>query len=287
MQLHCPDCGARIAANDTDLRTRLARCRACDSVFSFRGALENEARGPHARPPMTPRPRRIRVQEQGDTLVVKRPWYRPWHLVAALFLVVWSLFAAGMFLSFSGSTAPIRAPFGLPEIGFSPLRGGGPLGAQPLPAAPWSGGFPRLLSLVPLAFLIIGLVGGYMALAGVVNKTVIRLGRRLSIRHGPLPWPGNRTIDAARIRQLYVVRRERYRWHRIHDHRHDLHTLREPVLVTWFALRAVLDDGTSLTLIDRIDDEEEAAWLERAIEQRLGIADQPVRSEFSPPQVRS
>jgi hypothetical protein len=64
--VHCPECGAQIAADDLNIQTFMARCRACDSVFSFADAARAEARGTSRIPaidPATPlgRPARIHV----------------------------------------------------------------------------------------------------------------------------------------------------------------------------------------------------------------------------------
>jgi hypothetical protein len=69
-------------------------------------------------------------------------------------------------------------------------------------------------------FVVSGLwlLVGYWTLTAFVNRTTIRLGRTLSVRHAPLPWPGGLDVDFARIEgfdlQPYLAYR-RGRWRRV------------------------------------------------------------------------
>lgn len=282
MRIHCPDCGKPVPVEDLDLASQLARCRACNSVFSFRGALDSERRGPHASAVLTPRPRQIRAEQDGDALRIVRPWFRPAYIALAVFSLLWIVADLWMLNFFGSVTASVfgrPAPHGVVRL--TPGGGIGPVGVsfgQPRPAF----GSPSLLVWIPRLMLLVGLGFGYWALCGVFNHTVIRIGRTVSIRHGPLPWPGSRTLPADQVRQVYVRKRishyGRGRWHQ-HGHATHIHSV-EPVVAVWFELRAILADGTSLTLISCIDDEEEAFYLEKAIESRLGLANRPVRSEY-------
>jgi len=50
---------------------------------------------------------------------------------------------------------------------------------------------------------IFGLPLTYLALIHLINKTILRIDEKaLSIRHKPLPWPGNITIPLADIRKF-------------------------------------------------------------------------------------
>ena len=45
----------------------------------------------------------------------------------------------------------------------------------------------------------------YVPLAHLLNRTAIRIrDDRLTVRHGPLPWPGGRTLPWNNIKQVYV-----------------------------------------------------------------------------------
>jgi hypothetical protein len=52
------------------------------------------------------------------------------------------------------------------------------------------------------------LVVHYVPLAHLLNRTTIRLRHGiLTVRHGPLPWPGNRTLPWSSVKQVYVKKR--------------------------------------------------------------------------------
>jgi hypothetical protein len=60
-----------------------------------------------------------------------------------------------------------------------------------------------VFQLVPVIHVIAGLVMTYLALAGFLNRTTIRLTPdELVIRHGPLPFPGNVRLAADDIAQI-------------------------------------------------------------------------------------
>jgi hypothetical protein len=59
-----------------------------------------------------------------------------------------------------------------------------------------------------LFFLIFaaGTVGFvYSSLAGWLNRTRILVSRdKITVRHGPIPWPGNQEVDASTVKRLYT-----------------------------------------------------------------------------------
>jgi len=123
--------------------------------------------------PPSPRRERVRhrTRRKGKTLVIDHIWFE--------FLVV-----AGALLLF-----------------FMPLyysRG------ELLRGQPWT-----VWTVLKLA-LAAG--GAYLTLAFMINRTTLTVTRQgITIRHGPIPWYGNRTIPAEDLTQLFVqVRRGRY-----------------------------------------------------------------------------
>ncbi|HEY8428110.1 MAG TPA: hypothetical protein VIL20_07035, partial [Sandaracinaceae bacterium] len=111
--------------------------------------------------------------------------------------------------------------------------------------------------LVMLPFLALT----YLAVTGLVNRTVLRVeGGKLSVRHGPLPWIGNVEIETARLLQLYVRR----------------HSSKRDFPDTW-SVQADTDDFETITLLDGLDDREQAEYIEWAVEAHLGIEDDPGR----------
>ena len=127
------------------------------------------------------------------------------------------------------------------------------------------GGMNYILCLMPHSWLGLGLF--YYVLTGLFNRTVVAVTPdQLSIKHGPLPWFGNKQLDPIVLKQLYVQERiQRNKGQRYYSY--DLH------MVTW--------DGRNQKLVGGLASPDQAFFLEQEIERFMGIKDQPVPGEFS------
>lgn len=229
MKLHCPDCGQKIPASDINLSTELARCPACDAVFSFRGALEGERRSGPQQAAAVPRPRRMHVEDAGPELRIWWRWFRPGFLFYAVFCVLWDGFLYFWYSKALSSPNPDTAAL-----------------------------------VFPVVHVLVGVALTYYTLCGFFNRTVVSVAHELRVEHKPLPWRGVRGIPIGKIRGLYV--RLRGNWDKD----------RPGIL---YELRAMLDDDTSVTLM-KLDEPDEAYFLEKTLEQRLGLPDEPVAGEL-------
>lgn len=229
-----------IRAEDMNLGTGLARCRFCNAVFRLpaelfpagvpgeRGA---EADGRTTNRRMVPRPGAVTVSRQDGMLVMDRRWFGAQYVFMAFFSVFWI-----GFLVFWYSVA---------------LRSEAPLA----------------MVLFPLLHVAAGLAMTYGTVAGFVNHTWITVGGgQLTVRHGPLPWWGNRSIPTEQLGQLYCDEV-------IHRNRNS--TTRS------FRLLAVLKDGTRAVLAKGLHEADAARFMEWQTEEFLGIEDRPVVGELS------
>lgn len=96
MQLECKGCRAKILAEDVNLATRLAKCRACHAVFEFSAAPAPRAD--------VPRPARIKAWPMGPTLILAFRWFHPALFFLAFFCVAWDSFLVFWY------TMALRAP---------------------------------------------------------------------------------------------------------------------------------------------------------------------------------
>jgi hypothetical protein len=143
-------------------------------------------------------------------------------------------------------------------------------GPQPPPPARPSTGvllLPALPFLLPVAF---GLSLSYAGVALLLNRTVIRLDdSELTLRHTPLPWPGNRSFARKEVRRVCFDQRSsvaggslRYRYH---------------VLV-------VTDNGQTAVLLQDMHDRELALFIAQQLQEWLhGRPDQVAPNRSSPP----
>jgi hypothetical protein len=67
---------------------------------------------------------------------------------------------------------------------------------------------PWIMIVFPIAHVAVGLGLTYFTLSGFVNSSVVTVDReKLSVRHGPLPWPGNLDLPVEQIKQVFCEQR--------------------------------------------------------------------------------
>jgi hypothetical protein len=101
------------------------------------------------------------------------------------------------------------------------------------------GDLPLLTFLLVLPGILVALGATYYLVARLVNRTVVTVtARELSMRHGPLPWPGNRSVVLQQMKEFRCGKR----------------TSRNYAGDVWqtYTLNAVLEDGQQVELLHRI-----------------------------------
>ncbi|AKT44006.1 hypothetical protein [Chondromyces crocatus] len=94
----------------------------------------------------------------------------------------------------------------------------------------------------------------YITVAEILNHTQITVSRdSLTVRHGPVPWSGNCTLDVRRIRGFQA---EHYKPLRGSAH---------------FRLRVLFTDGQDTLLLDTWLTEEHALFLQEVLSKQLGL----------------
>lgn len=226
----CPGCGAPIAAEDLDLSAMAARCRACHALVDLRAILPAAPpETPAAEPPPMPLPPQFQVHERGRELIIIHRWFTWAYPVLGLFCAVWMGFLVFVYA----------------------------VALQP--------GTPLLTRLLPLAHVAVGVWLAYTTVAGLVNRTTISIDRNhVSVRHGPLPWPGNADVPGTTLDQVFCTAK----------------TVRQQRRTqTFYHVDALLKNGRRLRLLRGLGAREQALFIERAIEGRLGIADRRMAGE--------
>ena len=181
-------------------------------------------------PLKAPIPERIVVEHSPNGLVLSYNWFSWTYSALAVFALCWDAF-----LVFWYSRA------------FSQN-------------APW------IMFVFPLIHVSVGVGLTYSALAGFYNKTTITVGMgQLSIKHSPFPWPGNRTVPASDITQLYSEERV---------------TRSNNVPHTTYQLSAISSQNKKIKLLSGLNTPDEVRFFEHQIEEQLGIQDRPVEGEM-------
>ncbi len=133
-----------------------------------------------------------------------------------------------------------------------------------LPAKP-----PPTTVLILLFHAAVGIWATYTALAGCLNRTrVVASLVRVGVRHGPLPWFGNLEVMASDLQQLYSKET-------VSPFRSE-----EALQAPSFEVRAVTQSGRNIKLLDGLETQEQAIFIEQKIESYLRIKDTPVPGEI-------
>jgi hypothetical protein len=233
MQLQCKACDKPIGGDEINIELGIAKCGACNEVFSF---LEEVGGAPRVKP-LAELPKRFRLEYEGSDLVITWRWFT--HSVWALllfclfwdgFLVVW--YAAGSYMLTHQSGASL---------------------------------FILFMLIFPVLHVLVGAGLTYLLVCTFVNKTVIRAsGNALTVRHGPLPAPGNLQLLSADIKQIYCEAKR--------------HRGEDSVRVTYNVM-AQKQDESRVQLVTGFEQLEQALFIEQQLEQHLKVRDQWVLEE--------
>jgi hypothetical protein len=245
MQIQCSTCGGVVSASDVNLDRMLAKCASRNSVFDISGQVPG--RGERAMTRQRPKvalPKALRViqdelvtessTEPYRTEAVKRPhvvlersWFQPVLIFLVFFCIAWDSFLINWYATV--------------------LRHGAPL----------------IAGVFPIVHLAVGVGLTYYTLCGFVNRTRIAVeAGQLVVRHGPLPWKGNRALEANNLDQLFCEENVSSKGART------------------YSLNARMKSGEKVVLLKSLPEADQALYIEQLFEDRLGIVDVPVAGEF-------
>lgn len=172
------------------------------------------------------------VQRRVGRLNLSRRWFSPRIVFIALFALVWDAFLVFWYavaLSSSFSQSPVGT----------------------------------IALLFPLIHVAVGIGLTYYALCGFFNSTTIEVSDpTISVRHGPLPWPGHQKLHVNEMDQLWSVRKSGGRSDR------------------GYTVKVKLRSGRSVDLVRGLQAPEEALFIEQAVQKHLRIKDRPEPGEL-------
>jgi hypothetical protein len=165
----CPNCSAQVRGEHINIQEMVGKCARCDHIFRLtldRPVLPRETLGTEPS-----RPSGVTIEQgMNDELLLIRRWFHP-----ALFFLLFFCIAWDGFLVFWYSMAL-----------FGGVNG--------------NDGFQWLAIVFPICHVAVGVGLTYFVIAGFLNKTTVFLDDEiLAVRHGPVPWFGNRNLQANRI----------------------------------------------------------------------------------------
>ncbi len=238
--LRCPACGTAIGKQDMDLATGTALCGACGDIVDV-PELQADAAPPTV-PEVPERP--LPPMPEGFQVVEDASrleiTFRWWHW-KFLFLAFFCVFWDGFLVVWYG-------------LGLGMLTSG------------TMGGGEGVMFSFPLIHVAVGVALTWYTVAGFVNRTKVTVADGgVSIAFHPMWWPGQKTIVTSQITQLYAKRHVR--------------RTKNGTTIT-YAVHVEDRRGVHVKLLGGLITPERAQWLERRIEQHLGIADRPIAGEI-------
>jgi hypothetical protein len=205
------------------------RCAGCGALVS----PDEAGRRRRRRRRDVPMPPRFAVERRPGGVEIRRRWFRPSCWILLLFCLVWDGFLVVWYAGAFGS----------------------------------DGSFSWCFVLFPVLHVAAGICVTWFTLASLCNTTVLRVDRgTLTIRHGPIWWPGDGTYAQQDLTQLFAKRH--------------LRSSQRGSSAT-YSLWAVLADGTTRKLLGILPEPEHVLWLEQQLERALGIEDEAVDGEMT------
>ncbi|MCM2266208.1 MAG: hypothetical protein NDI60_00380 [Elusimicrobiales bacterium] len=228
MSSKCKLCGNTRISEPHGAWPGVARCGGCGAVFGSGLEPQPGAAGLSKRDVRLPVG--YTLSHDGANLVILRRWMGWKYIALAAFCVFWD----GFFLYWCLD----MAANGLPAAGI----------------------------FLPVLYAAFGLAVTYYCIAGFLNFTRIKITPgELSLRHYPLPWPGNRVLQRQEIAQFFCLE--------------DIVQTKVGPVAT-YRLYVLTPGGDRIKLVSGLDHPAEALFLEQQLESYLGIGDRPVDGEL-------
>jgi len=177
-------------------------------------------------------PKGMTLADRGTYLEITRPWSKTVGCFLILFSAFW-WFALSEFL---------------PELWFNSSGNAG-----------WE-------RFIPVLHVIAGIGVGYSAIAFLLNTSYIYTDKsRMEIRHRPIPWRGNKVLEASQLGQLYVKET---------IHRNKNSTSKS------YDVRAKTYSGGDIKILSGLQNSQQAIFIEQQLEKYLDIENMRVRGEY-------
>lgn len=242
MEVRCPQCSAVVPAEDVNIARVLAKCRACNAVFNFGGQLglpKASAVVPLARVALPPGIQLLVAD--GGARASADPYRGDGRRAGELTLTRKWFSASSIFLLFFSTVWFAFLAFWYKTA--------------------FTGNAPWIFFVFPLVHVGAGFMILHRALTGLLNTTTIRIANgRMTVRHGPIPTFGNREIALGDLRQLYTVTKTK------NDN-------------TTYELHAITAVGPTVKLMSGLTEVQQALYVERVVEDHLGIEDDPTANQ--------
>jgi hypothetical protein len=180
---------------------------------------------------LLPVPEKFNLNENAREVIIEKKWLSPRHIALCVFALIWN----SMLVFFY--------------------------------SAMLMGQVPYFIYLFPILHVAAGIWMLYTSLCGFFNKTIIRADKQqITVRHTPLPWSGQKTVDNQDIHQLYVIQQ--------------IKSNRSSTYIT-YDVQLITKNNKALPLVKGLETAEEARFIEQKLETFLHIENNPVSGAFT------
>lgn len=229
MNISCPQCKKTVAAEDASIHTAMANCRSCGHVFGFADQVANSFGGVKSKTAVS-MPKGFHVHYEGHKFVLSRKWFTPALFFLVFFCAFWDGFLIFWYAAAMKTNAPAMAVF------------------------------------FPLIHVAVGVGLTYATVAGFLNTTWVSIDpMQVEVKHGPLPWPGNKIFLRADIKQFFCERKT-------------MHTKNGGVKHS-YSVRVIDQAGKKSKFISSLENLDQARFIEQELERQLGIKDIAIPEE--------
>ncbi|MCA9030709.1 MAG: hypothetical protein KDA66_07875 [Planctomycetaceae bacterium] len=230
--LKCPSCNAPLTA---PAGRGQFYCQFCGTPVTIPNVHRSDDASSRDAKTAVAIPEKLRVEEFGGELRISWGWFNPSVFFLIPFCIAWNAFLIGWYSMAMGDHGP-------------------------------PGAMKWIMLIFPIGHVAVGLGLFYACLAMLFNSTSIRvMYGQLEIQHGPIPFPGNRTVPVDDIDQLYV-KHERNVGEKGTSHN--------------YPLLARLKSGREVKLLPHNSEVEISRAVEQLVEKYLNIKDQAVPGEY-------
>lgn len=231
VSLKCPNCASPFKTGDFDTERGLLKCGYCHALMTMPSSADSARTGGFHPRAAVPLPPRLKVDDSAGRLEISYRWFTPAILFLVFFCIAWDGFLI------------LWYTIALSQKGM------------------W------IMTVFPLLHVAVGLGLTYFTLASLLNTTRVTVEQgKVRVRHGPMPWAGNKDFERGNISQLYCKERVC----------HSKNGTSQSYEI-WMTTTA----GTSEKFLTTVLNEDQALYIEQRVERALGITDRAVPGELA------
>lgn len=124
---------------------------------------------------------------------------------------------------------------------------------------------PLMMKVFPIVHVAVGVGLTYYVIAGFLNKTDITISAlKIGVRSYPVKWFGNKEVRVDDIEQLYTTEKV---------------TRNNNTTSVSYTVNVLTKMGKKVKLVSGLDEKEQGIFIEKKIEEILGIKDEKVAGE--------